>query len=139
MTAIGCYAAPSTGSLYRRRVLIENPLDENFHMIMDTEWMLRVGRQLGIRRLNYRTVSFRIDDNKTADHIQLGELTPRHRAEREALAKDYLNYDENEKSSLIGRLLIKLARKCTRLWILGDKFISKMFLLKIIPPTQKSE
>jgi hypothetical protein len=89
--------------------------------------------------LNYRTVSFRIDDNKTADHIQLGELTPRHRAEREALAKDYLNYDENEKSSLIGRLLIKLARKGTRLWILGDKFISKMFLLKIIPPTQKSE
>ena len=139
MTAIGCYAAPSTGSLYRRRVLIENPLDENFHMIMDTEWMLRVGRQLGIRRVNYRTVSFRIDDNKTADHIQLGELTPRHRSEREALAKDYLNYDKNEESSLIGCLLIKLARRCTRLWILGDKFISKIFLLKIISPTQKSE
>ena len=89
--------------------------------------------------MNDRTVSFRIDDNKTADHIQSGELTPRHRSEREALAKDYPNYDENEDSSLIGRFLIKLARKCTRLWILGDKFLSKTLLLKIIPPTQKSE
>jgi glycosyltransferase involved in cell wall biosynthesis len=139
MTAIGCYAAPSTGSLYRRRILVEHPLDENFHMIMDTEWMLRVGRQLGVRRLNHRTVSFRIDDNKTAGHIQSGELTPRHRSEREALAKNYRSYDENEDRSLAGRLLIKLARKCTRLWILGDKFISKTFLLKLIHPTRKSK
>lgn len=139
MTAIGCYAAPSTGSLYRRRVLVENPLDENFHMIMDTEWMLRAGRQLKIRRLNDRTVSFRIDDNKTADHIQSGELTSRHRSEREALSKDYLNYDENEDSSLAGRVLIRLARKCTRLWILGDKFLSKISLFKLISPTRKSE
>lgn len=137
MTTIGCYAAPSTGSLFRRDLLVENPLNENFHMIMDTEWMLRVGKTLRVRRVDFETVSFRIDDNKTADHIQSGELTSTHRSEREALAKIYLNYDENKDRSLVSRLLIKLARRYTRLWILGDKFISKMFLLKNISSTQK--
>jgi hypothetical protein len=139
MTAIGCYAAPSTGSLYRRRLLVENPLDESFHMIMDTEWMLRVGRQLRIKRLNQKAVSFRIDDNKTAGHIQSGELTPRHRSERETLAKEYRSYDESEDRSYFGGLFIKLARKFTRLWILGDKFVSKTFLLKPIHTTRHSK
>ena len=139
MTAIGCYVAPSTGSLYRRRMLVENPLDENFHMIMDTEWMLRVGRQLTVRRLNHKTVSFRIDDNKTAGHIQSGELTPRHRSEREILAKKHRSYDENDDRTFLGGLFIYLGRKCTRLWILGDKFVSKIFLLKPIHITRHSK
>lgn len=139
MTAIGCYAAPSTGSLYRRGLLVENSLDEEFHMIMDTEWMLRVGRQLKVRRLNLETVSFRIDDNKTAGHIQSGELTPRHRSERSALAKKYRNYDESDDRTFLGGLFIYLARKCTRLWILGDKFISKTFLLKSIHTLRQSK
>ena len=138
MTVIGCYAAPSTGSLFRRSLLVENPLNEEFHMIMDTEWMLRVGRQLRVRRLNLEMVSFRIDDNKTAGHIQSGKLTPRHRSERLMLAKEYRNYDESEDRMFLGRFILYLARKSTRIWILGDKFISKISLPKSVYTSRQS-
>lgn len=128
MTAIGCYAAPSTGSLFRRSLLVETPLNEKFHMIMDTEWMLRVGRQLKVRRLNLETVSFRIDDNKTAGHIQSGELTPQHQKERNVLAKKHPYYPgENEVSrGSFSRLVLHGLRKATRLLILVDKFVSRL-------------
>lgn len=130
MTAIGCYAAPSTGSLYRRRMLVENPLDENFHIIMDTEWMLRVGERLKVKRLNMETVSFRLDDNKTADHIQSGIITPQHQKERNVLAAKYPYYPGEGVSSLgfFRRCVSKGLRKLTRIWILSDKFLTRSFL-----------
>jgi glycosyltransferase involved in cell wall biosynthesis len=132
MTAIGCYAAPSTGSLYRRRMFVENSLDENFHMIMDTEWMLRVGKTLRVRRLEFETVSFRLDDNKTADHIQSGVLTPRHQQERATLGAQYPCYPGGEESQrgLPSRALLWGLRKLTRLWILSDKFVSRFLTAK---------
>lgn len=132
MTRIGCFVAPSTGSLFRRSVLIENPLNENFHMIMDTEWMLRTGKTLRVKRLNFRTVSFRIDDNKTADHIQTGAVTPQHRKEREELGALYSSYPRiiDDRSWHPKQLVLKLMRRATRVWVLSDKLFAKFFLVK---------
>lgn len=128
MTKIGCYVAPSTGSLFRRSCLVENPLDESFHMVMDTEWMLRVGETLRVRRLAMEAVSFRLDDNKTADHIQSGILTPQHQKERNLLATQYPYYPgEDEPLGMIGNFFIRGLRKLTRLLILTDKFVCRSF------------
>ncbi|MDB4499321.1 glycosyltransferase [Akkermansiaceae bacterium] len=116
MTKWGGFVAPSTGSLFRASILKGNPLDEDFHMIMDTEWMLRVGRQLRVRRLNLEIVSFRIADNKTAAHIQSGVVTPRHQQERLALLQKFPFYCGE------GQGVIKmLKRKFVRLFVLGGK------------------
>jgi len=132
MTQIGCYAAPSTGSLFRRTLLVENPLDEDFHMIMDTEWMLRVGKTLRVKRLNLRTVSFRLDDNKTADHIQSGLITPQHQKERDKLGLKYSAYHEgaDAETTPSDRFVLRVCRRLTRLWILSDKFVSKYILVR---------
>ncbi len=129
MTKIGCYVAPSTGSLFRRNWLVENPLNENFHMIMDTEWMLRVGKGLRVKRLGMEIVSFRLADNKTADHIQSGVLTPQHQKERKFLAEKYPYYPGEEQSStgIVSRYLVPGLRKLTRWWILFDKFVTRFF------------
>lgn len=141
MTEIGCYAAPSTGSLFRRDLLVENPLDEDFHMIMDTEWMLRVGKSLRVKRMNLETVSFRLDDNKTADHIQTGRLTPRHQKERENLALRFPAYQESnaDGSSHVKKLMFRILRKFTRVWVLVDKFVSKYVLMRRCDASQISQ
>jgi len=116
MTKWGGFVAPSTGSLFRTSLLKDHPLDEDFHMIMDTEWMLRVGQKLRVKRLNREVVSFRIADNKTAAHIQSGIVTPRHQQERLSLLERFPSYCGEGKGVL---KLIK--RKIVRLVVLGDK------------------
>jgi len=127
MTKIGCYVAPSTGSLYSRSCLVDNPLDEDFHMVMDTEWMLRVGEVLRVKRLDMETVSFRLDDNKTADHIQSGILTPQHLKERNILAGKYSYYPGEGQASppIFKRFLLNVIRRLARFWILTDKFLTR--------------
>ena len=129
MTAIGNYAAPSTGSVYRRQVLLDDPLDTDYHMVMDSEWMLRAGRRLKVKRLNLEVVAFRIsDDNKTAIHITTGQLTPRHRHERLKLAERYPYYSHRGETER-GRAfywLMALVRRCVRSWILIDKGCSRL-------------
>ena len=123
MTAKGIYCAPSTGSLYRRKLLIENPLDEDFHMIMDTEWMLRCGKALRVKRLNRETVCFRVADNKTADHINTGHLSARHIEERRILASRYPEYGRwaGKQEGVWPTIKIALIRKLIRIRILADK------------------
>ena len=126
MTRNAGFVAPSTGSLYRRKVLIDYPLDEDFHMIMDTEWMLRAGRDLRVKRIRRSMVSFRIADNKTAQHINEGVVTPRHQKERMEVAARYPGYhlSENSDYSLSERVLQKLMRSSMRIWIKLDKLCS---------------
>ncbi|MDB4669547.1 glycosyltransferase [bacterium] len=128
MSEIGVYVAPSTGSLFRRKLLVENALNEDFHMIMDTEWMLRVGRSLRVRRLNREVVAFRVADNKTAEHINSGTLTSRHREERILLAKRYPTYGYRSETGkgLLFHSGLWVLRKVLRVWILADKAVCKL-------------
>ena len=128
MAKYGRYYMPSTGSLYRASLLRENPLDNDFHMIMDTEWMLRAARRMRPRRLRRRTVAFRVtDDNKTSANIRTGELTPRHAAEREILDGRYPFYGGAPSGSgLSGRIGLGLIRGGIRARILTDKLVSRL-------------
>ena len=123
----GAFYMPSTGSLYRASLLKENPLDIDFHMIMDTEWMLRNGEKMRTRRLRAKAVAFRVtEDNKTSANIQTGEVTPRHAAERKVLAGRYRFYGPpKEDLGAIGKFILGLRRKGIRVSILADKAISR--------------
>jgi len=128
MTILGSYVAPSTGSLYRTSVLQDNPLDEEFHMIMDSEWMLRNGKKLRVKRLFKEMVSFRIsEENKTSANITDGIITPRHHSERVKLTQKYPCYgngNESDKSSSL-YFILKIVRRAIRIWILVDKGFAK--------------
>ncbi|MDA7917079.1 glycosyltransferase [Akkermansiaceae bacterium] len=118
MTKWGGFVAPSTGSFFRTSILKEHPLDENFHMIMDTEWMLRVGSNLRVKRVTKEIVSFRIADNKTAAHIQSGIVTPKHHQERMALLERFPFYCGE------GQGVVRVVkRKLVRVVVLVGKFL----------------
>jgi hypothetical protein len=75
---------PSTGSLFRASLLKLHPLDNNFHYTMDTEWYLRVGKQVKFHRINKVLSSFRVsNDNKTSEHIKTGKVLPQHAKEQQ--------------------------------------------------------
>ncbi|MGI9243166.1 MAG: hypothetical protein ACR2RV_20380, partial [Verrucomicrobiales bacterium] len=128
MAKYGRYFMPSTGSLYRGSLLRDNLLDVDFHMIMDTEWMLRSAREMRPRRLRRRSVAFRVtEDNKTSANIRTGELTPRHAAEREVLDGRYPYYGSPpEGLGVLKRCGLGLVRQGIRWRILADKFVSRM-------------
>lgn len=125
MAQIGSYVAPSTGSLFRRKWLVDHPLGENYHMIMDTEWMLRVGMDLRVKRLNQELVSFRIADNKTAAHIQSGHVTEQHQKERDRLQEHYPFYYFRKKDDppSLKSAFLWTARKVSR----GVQLVDKQF------------
>ena len=132
MSKIGAYVAPSTGSVFRRSLFDENPLNEDFHMIMDTEWILRVGCSLRTRRMNREIVAFRVADNKTAEHINTGVLNPKHQAERLMVAQNHPTYgyrSETGKGAVFHTGLWAV-RKLLRVWILADKAFSKFRVSK---------
>jgi len=130
MIYFGRFCLPSTGTLYRASLLKENPLDEDFHMVMDTEWTLRCGRDLESKRLRLPAVAFRVtEDNKTSASITTGELTPRHAEERIKLGATYHYYGHRpEESPLKGmrRLMRNAVSRAIRVKVLADKAISRL-------------
>ena len=129
MIQFGLLCMPSTGSLFRASLLKENPLDLDCHIIMDSEWALRNGKGLRVRRLRRDAVAFRVtDDNKTSHNIRTGELTPRHAEERKRVAKMHPFYGKAGENSFgpLGNLLLKAARKLVRVRILADKGFNRL-------------
>ena len=84
------YIPPTSGSLIRRSLLVDNPLDKDFHFIMDAEWFLRCGKTLKAHRLNQISNSFRVTDtNKTGPSIKTGQADERMIAEWRRLQETY--------------------------------------------------
>lgn len=80
----GCYTPPSVGTFFRRDLLLREPLDIDYHYVMDVEWFLRCGRNLKAICADQVLSHFRISDNaKTSEMIRSGQITERHREERE--------------------------------------------------------
>ena len=80
----GCYVPPSSGTFFRRDLLLRNPLDVNYHYVMDVEWFLRCGRNLRAVCVDQVLSHFRIiSDAKTSEMIRSGKITERHALERE--------------------------------------------------------
>lgn len=128
MLRYGVCLPPTSGTLFRKSVLLNRPLDENYHMIMDSEWFVRNGRDITVKRERRLLSAFRItDDNKTSSHVREGSISPRHAEERKQLFKTYgFNYPpeslgDADWSTAFGYLM----RKLLRIWVLADKLISK--------------
>lgn len=124
----GVSLPPTSGTLFRKSVLLDHPLDEDYHMIMDSEWFLRNGRNIRVARLRKPLNAFRItDDNKTSAHVRSGGITPRHAQERERLFKTYgfCYPPESWREVRPGTAAAFLMRKLLRISVLADKFISK--------------
>ena len=86
----GMYLPPSTGSLFRRSLILQQPLDEELHFVMDKEWFLRVGKDLQAVRINRSLSAFRVTDwSKTGTSVMRGQKHPRHAKESERLARRY--------------------------------------------------
>ncbi|WP_158594657.1 glycosyltransferase family 2 protein [Ulvibacterium marinum] len=82
----GVYVPPTTGTLFRKEILLDNPLDTSFHYMMDAEWFLRCRNHLKVKRLNDFFVKFRIsEDNKTSAQILTGYQNPQHSREQHVI------------------------------------------------------
>lgn len=133
LSRLGAYGLPSTGTCYRAGLLRRHPLDTDFHVVMDTEWALRVGRGLRAKRVQRETIGFRVtEENKTGDHIRTGVVSERHAMERARLAKRYPLFGRREERSvgLVEGLMLELTRKLLRGKILGAKAWSKLVCLR---------
>ena len=128
MIRFGIFGLPSTGTLFRKPILLENPISKDYHMIMDSEWCLRTAGKVRALRLDTETVCFRLsEDNKTAAHITTGKLTPRHAEERRKLAAycpSYGKFGETDRGRAF-HLATWCIRKAGRGLILTDKLLSK--------------
>lgn len=93
LTLNGCYAPPSVGTFFRRELLLLNPLDEDFHYVMDTEWYLRCGKNLKSVLVDQIFSHFRISAQaKTSEMIRSGKVTERHFQERENFRRKYVYF-----------------------------------------------
>jgi glycosyltransferase involved in cell wall biosynthesis len=87
----GCYVPPSSGTFFRKDLLLQEPLDPDYHYVMDVEWFLRCGRNLRAVCVNQVLSHFRISsDAKTSEMIRSGRITERHAAERETYRRKYI-------------------------------------------------
>jgi glycosyltransferase involved in cell wall biosynthesis len=85
MSFFRVYTPPTSGTLFRRSVLLEDPLDERYHYTMDTEWFLRVGSRVRVKQLNELIVAFRVIETSKTGGLTLGQgVNKRHLEEREA-------------------------------------------------------
>ncbi len=91
LTLNGCYAPPSVGTFFRRDLLLREPLDEDYHYVMDVEWYLRCGKNLRTVLVDQIFSHFRISAQaKTSEMIRSGKVTERHFQERENYRKKYV-------------------------------------------------
>lgn len=129
MIRFGAFGLPSTGTLFERSKLLEHPLAEDYHMIMDSEWSLRTAGRVRALRLRRETVAFRLtENNKTSSNVSTGAITPRHAEERLRLSSRFPAYGKwgETDQGIFYHSFTYLIRKIARFWILGDKFLSSL-------------
>lgn len=106
------YIPPSTGSFIRTRFFKDNPLDKEYHMVMDVEWFLRCGSNIKTLLVNKTFSAFRIsENNKTAEHIKNNVINHRHLKERQMNYQKYIStaYLFSEKN--LPRYVLRMALK----------------------------
>jgi glycosyltransferase involved in cell wall biosynthesis len=83
MTQYGLCLAPTSGTVFKTSLLRENPLDESYHYVMDTEWFLRTGAQVRACAVQAFTVAFRVwAQSKTGPLTMGGGIPQKHLQER---------------------------------------------------------
>jgi glycosyltransferase involved in cell wall biosynthesis len=82
---------PSSGTFFRRELFLREPLNPDYHYVMDVEWFLRAG--YGRRGILVDQVlsQFRVStEGKTSAMITNGSVTDRHHQERERYREKYI-------------------------------------------------
>lgn len=98
LVKFGSHVPPSTGSLFRTALMQQNPLNLDFHFLMDLDWLFRCRHLIRSVRVDRPMVAFRLSsDNKTGSMIQHGEARPRHMEEHHLLRQQYGCYSIVEK------------------------------------------
>jgi glycosyltransferase involved in cell wall biosynthesis len=87
----GCYSPPSSGTFFRRELLLKEPLDIDYHYVMDVEWFLRCGPRIRALAIDSIFSKFRISSQaKTSEMIRSGRINERHAAERERYRRKHV-------------------------------------------------
>ena len=84
LVADNVYVPPTSGTFFRRDLLLREPLDLGYHYVMDVEWFLRCGRRLHAVLCDCVFGRFRISSQgKTSEYIRSGAISAAHAEERE--------------------------------------------------------
>lgn len=76
---LGILVPPTTGTLFRKSILLNNPLDLSFHYMMDAEWFFRCRHKIKVVRIDDFLIKFRISEvNKTSAQLLKGKLSAQH-------------------------------------------------------------
>lgn len=81
---LGVFFPPSSGTLYKKRLFLESPLDEDFHYAMDTKWLIENSEKIVPCKIKGTILNFRVHNkSKTGGSIIDGSFEKRHLLERE--------------------------------------------------------
>jgi glycosyltransferase involved in cell wall biosynthesis len=91
LIANNVYVPPTSGTFFRRELLLSEPLDVSYHYVMDVEWFLRCGRHINAILTDHVSCHFRISGTgKTSGLIKTGQITQTHSDERERCRQKYI-------------------------------------------------
>ncbi len=125
MTFFGVYIPPSTGTFFKADLLKNNPLDLDFHYVMDTEWFLRCGRKVQAAVIKKPCSAFRVsEDNKTAEQILHNVIKPRHAEERKINYERYV-HPALRRFGTAERIVYKIGHGLSLLWYKLSKLVAR--------------
>ena len=85
------WSPPSSGTFFRRELFLREPLDPDYHFVMDIEWFLRAGYGLRGVLVDRVMCRFRVStQGKTSAMITNGSVSGRHSQEREQYREKYI-------------------------------------------------
>jgi len=91
MTYYDTYIPPTSGTLFRTNLLKKQPLDINYHIVMDLKWFFEFGQNINAKVIDDYSVSFRIsNENKTSKHFNTGIRNLQHDKERTMIFNKYV-------------------------------------------------
>lgn len=91
------YTPSTSGSLFKRELLLKYPLDETFHYSMDSKWFIENFERLVPKMLYVKTTKFRLSPkSKTANAILRGIKNERQIYETNALFSLYVGSKKNK-------------------------------------------
>lgn len=84
LIANNVYVPPTSGTFFRRELLVNEPLDISYHYVMDVEWFLRCNDRIKAVLSDHVFCHFRVSSvGKTSGMIETGQVTAKHLEERE--------------------------------------------------------
>jgi glycosyltransferase involved in cell wall biosynthesis len=91
LIANNVYVPPTSGTFFRRELLLREPIDPNYHYVMDVEWFLRCNDRIKAVLSDHVFCRFRVSSvGKTSGMIKTGQVTAKHLEERERYRTKYI-------------------------------------------------